>query len=139
MSKKLQCDMVCSMQPNSYEICTLLISHDILAQHKGPFTNYVYGTRQLGGPKMSTVCQRSYHRKCQLRGVSGQKKVKIPSTQFVNDPLMASFVGHFEPPSSLKLDFKSSVFVCCESQNLKIQTVSSNFMNKHMLFRLRCL
>ena len=27
----------------------------------------------VGGPKMSTFCQRSYHRKCQRRGVGGQK------------------------------------------------------------------
>ena len=29
--------------------------------------------------KMSTFCQRSYHRKCQRRGVGGQKKAKILS------------------------------------------------------------
>ena len=31
---------------------------------------------QVGGPKMSTFCQRLYHKKCQLRGVGGQKKTK---------------------------------------------------------------
>ena len=42
----------------------------------GPFINYVYKTREVGGPKMSTFCQRSYHRKCQRRGVGGQEKTK---------------------------------------------------------------
>ena len=32
--------------------------------------------RQVGRPKMSTFCQRSYHRKCQRRGLGGQKKPK---------------------------------------------------------------
>ena len=32
----------------------------------------------VGGLKMTTFCQRSYHRKCQRRrGVGGQKKKKI--------------------------------------------------------------
>ena len=52
---------------------------------KGSFTNYVYKTRQVGGTKISTFCQRSYHRKCQRRG-QVVKKAKILSTQFVNDP-----------------------------------------------------
>ena len=38
-------------------------------------TMYVYKTRQVGGPKMCTFCQRSYHRKYQRRGfnIGGQK------------------------------------------------------------------
>ena len=37
----------------------------------------------VGGLKMSTFCQCSYHTKCQRRGVGGQKKDKILSTQVV--------------------------------------------------------
>ena len=37
-------------------------------------TNYI--PSKVGGPEMSTFCQRSYHRKCQRRGVGGQKKPK---------------------------------------------------------------
>ena len=33
-------------------------------------------TREVGGLKISTFCQRSYHRKCQRSGVGGQKKPK---------------------------------------------------------------
>ena len=44
--------------------------------HKGSFTNYVYKTRLVGGPKMSTFFQRSYHRNCQRRWVGGQKTPK---------------------------------------------------------------
>ena len=46
------------------------------SQGKGLFTNWVYKTRQAGGPKMSTFCQLSYHRKCQRRGVGGQEMPK---------------------------------------------------------------
>ena len=43
---------------------------------KGSFTNYVYKTRSVGGPKMSTFSQRSHHRKCQCRGLGSQNKPK---------------------------------------------------------------
>ena len=43
----------------------------------GPFTNYVYKARWVGGPKMSIFCQRSYHRKYQRRGVGGQKSQNL--------------------------------------------------------------
>ena len=52
----------------------------------GVFTNYVYKTRFVGGPKMSTFCLRLYHRKCQRRGVGGQKKLK--SCQRMNSPYL---------------------------------------------------
>ena len=39
--------------------------------YKGSFTNYVYKTRQVGGPKMSSFFQRSCHRKYQRRRVGG--------------------------------------------------------------------
>ena len=45
--------------------------------------------RYIGGPKMSTFCQRSYHRKCQRRGVvvkKSQNLVKVDGER----PLTAS-------------------------------------------------
>ena len=44
---------------------------------QGPFKNYVYKTRQVGGPKISTFCQDSYRRKFQRRGVGGQKSPNL--------------------------------------------------------------
>ena len=41
---------------------------------KGPFTNYVYKRRGVGGQKKSTFCKLLYHRKCKWRGVGEQKK-----------------------------------------------------------------
>ena len=41
-----------------------------------PVFSFFHGQKRLGGPKMSTFCQRSYHRKCQQRWVGGQKKLK---------------------------------------------------------------
>ena len=40
-------------------------------------TTFTRRGKQVGGPKMSTFCQRSYHRKCQRRGVGGQKSQNI--------------------------------------------------------------
>ena len=51
---------------------------------RGSFTNYVYKMRQVGGLKMSTFCQSSYHLKCHRSGQVVKKKL---SMQFVNDPL----------------------------------------------------
>ena len=51
--------------------------HSTLTLDKGSLTNYVYKTRYVGGPKMCTLCQRSYHRKCQCRGVGGQKSQNL--------------------------------------------------------------
>ena len=42
--------------------------------NKGPFTNYVYKKRGVGGQKKSTFCKLSYHKKCKRRGLGGQKK-----------------------------------------------------------------
>ena len=42
----------------------------------GSLTNYVYKTRQVDGPKMSSFRQHLYHRKCQRKGIGGQKKPK---------------------------------------------------------------
>ena len=39
----------------------------------GPFTNYVYKRRGVGGQKKSTFRKLLYHRKCKPRGVGGQK------------------------------------------------------------------
>ena len=39
-------------------------------------TTYTRRGKYVGGPKMSTFCQRPYHRKCQRGGVGGQKKPK---------------------------------------------------------------
>ena len=40
------------------------------------YSNYVYKTRQVGGPKSPLfVNQPSYHRKCQRRRVGGQKNL----------------------------------------------------------------
>ena len=56
------------------------ISKYVLSYSKGSFTNYVYKTRQVGGLKMSTFCQRSYHRKCQHRGVlQGPEQKSVPN------------------------------------------------------------
>ena len=59
----------------------------ICFRDQGLFTNYVYKIRQVGCPKRSALCQRSYHRKCQWRGCWWSKIAKILSTQFVKDPL----------------------------------------------------
>ena len=45
--------------------------------HKGPFTNYVYKRRGVGGQKKLTFCKLLYHRKCKQRGVGGQKKPNL--------------------------------------------------------------
>ena len=34
----------------------------ILKHYKGPFTNYVYNRKGVGGPKLSIFCQHSYIR-----------------------------------------------------------------------------
>ena len=44
---------------------------------KGPFTNYVYKRRGVGGQKKSTFCKLLYHRKRKRRGVGGQKKTNL--------------------------------------------------------------
>lgn len=36
----------------------------------------LYLQDEVGGPKMSIFCQRLYQRKCQHRGVGGQKERK---------------------------------------------------------------
>ena len=46
-------------------------------QAQGLFTNYDYKTRQVGGPKISIFCQRSYHGKSQHRGIGGQKSQNL--------------------------------------------------------------
>ena len=63
-------------------VCIFMqILNDEILQTKGSFTNYVYKTRQVGGPKMSTFCQRSYYRNCHHKGVlRWSKKAKILST-----------------------------------------------------------
>ena len=49
-------------------------SRDAAAIHaKGAFKSKVNKTREIGGPKMSAFCQRSYHKKCQHREVGGPK------------------------------------------------------------------
>ena len=53
-------------------IASLLESIDL-----GPFTNYVYKRRCVGGQKKSTFCKLLYHRKCKRRGVGGQKKTNL--------------------------------------------------------------
>ena len=45
--------------------------------HKGPFTNYVYKRRGVGGQKKLTFCKLLYHRKCKRRRVGGQKKTNL--------------------------------------------------------------
>ena len=40
-------------------------------------TTFTRRGRCIGGPKMSTFCQRSYHRKCQRRGEGGQKRQNL--------------------------------------------------------------
>ena len=78
--------IICQPNPPSPHL-----SLNWLEQGQGSVTNYVYKTRQVGGQKMSTFCQRSYHRKCQHRGVGVSKKAKILSKQFVNAPQQHAF------------------------------------------------
>ena len=40
------------------------------------FTNYVDKKRWVGSPKKLNFCQRLYDRKCQRKGVGGQKRRK---------------------------------------------------------------
>ena len=44
---------------------------------KGPFTNYFYKRRGVGGQKKLTFCKLLYHRKCKRSGVGGQKKTNL--------------------------------------------------------------
>ena len=63
--------------------------------NKGAFTNYVYKTRQLGVLKMSTFCQHSYHKKCQRKGVGGQKSQNLDNEVF-EQPLALAPVENFQ-------------------------------------------
>ena len=77
-----------------FEITT---TYKVLLHNKGSFTNYI----QVGDPKMSTFCQRLYHRKCQRRGVGGQKKSQNLVNVVCERPLTPKFQATREtlPPS----------------------------------------
>ena len=61
---------------NVFPTTTKINEIKLIWRKLGSFTNYVYKTRFVSGPKMSTFCQHLYHRKFERRGVGDQKKVK---------------------------------------------------------------
>ena len=61
---------------HSYAHFTIISGH-LFANHIDIFHKTVYKTRYVSGLEMSTSCQRSYPRKCQYRGVGGQKKTNL--------------------------------------------------------------